>query len=175
MQSNIFKLIFKITASVVLVGLTVLSFVLINNYNKPKEDSSNNDSKEVESNEKSSNSEISGYNSNSSSLNQNEITYNITIILFDYEKEISNKSYNLSKNQATKKDALFDLLNNNYQIRYDTSIYGVRLLDIDSIKTDFRNSYIAIYIDDKYSSYGISSINLYDGMKISLKETRIWQ
>ena len=173
MQSNIFKLIFKITASVVLVGLTVLSFVLINNYNKPKEDSSNNDSKEVESYEKSSNNEISGYNSNSSSLNQNEITYNITIILFDYEKEISNKSYNLSKNQATKKDALFDLLNNNYQIRYDTSIYGVRLLDIDSIKTDFRNSYIAIYIDDKYSNFGISSINLYDGMKISLKETRI--
>ena len=83
--------------------------------------------------------------------------------------------YDLNKDQATKKDALFNLLNNNYQIRYETSIYGVTLLDIDSIKTDFRNSYIAIYIDDKYSNFGISSINLYDGIKISLKETRIWQ
>ena len=164
MQRNIYKLIIKITASVVLVGLTVLSFVLINNYNKPKEDDSQT--------ENITNNEISGSESNSS-LEKNEIIYNITIILFDYEKEISNKSYDLNKDQATKKDALFNLLNNNYQIRYETSIYGVTLLDIDSIKTDFRNSYIAIYIDDKYSSYGISSINLYDGMKISLKETRI--
>lgn len=164
MQRNIYKLIFKITASVVLVGLTVLSFVLINNYNKPKEENSQT--------ENTINNEISGSESNSS-LEKNEIKYNITIILFDYEKEISNKSYDLSKDQATKKDALFNLLNNNYQIRYETSIYGVTLLDIDSIKTDFRNSYIAIYIDDKYSNFGISSINLYDGIKISLKETRI--
>ena len=164
MQRNIYKLIIKITASVVLVGLTVLSFVLINNYNKPKEDDSQT--------ENIINNEISGSESNNS-LEKNEIIYNITIILFDYEKEISNRSYDLNKDQATKKDALFNLLNNNYQIRYETSIYGVTLLDIDSIKTDFRNSYIAIYIDDKYSNFGISSINLYDGMKISLKETRI--
>ena len=164
MQRNIYKLIIKITASVVLVGLTVLSFVLINNYNKPKEDDSQT--------ENIINNEISGLESNNS-LEKNEIIYNITIILFDYEKEISNRSYDLNKDQATKKDALFNLLNNNYQIRYETSIYGVTLLDIDSIKTDFRNSYIAIYIDDKYSNFGISSINLYDGMKISLKETRI--
>ncbi len=164
MQRNIYKLIIKITASVVLVGLTVLSFVLINNYNKPKEDDSQT--------ENIINNEISGSESNNS-LEKNEIIYNITIILFDYEKEISNRSYDLNKDQATKKDALFNLLNNNYQIRYETSIYGVTLLDIDSIKTDFRNSYIAIYIDDKYSNFGISSINLYDGIKISLKETRI--
>ena len=164
MQHNIYKLIIKITASVVLVGLTVLSFVLINNYNKPKEDDSQT--------ENIINNEISGSESNNS-LEKIEIIYNITIILFDYEKEISNKSYDLNKDQATKKDALFNLLNNNYQIRYETSIYGVTLLDIDSIKTDFRNSYIAIYIDDKYSNFGISSIKLYDGMKISLKETRI--
>jgi hypothetical protein len=164
MQRNIYKLIIKITASVVLVGLTVLSFVLINNYNKPKEDDSQT--------ENIINNEISGSESNNS-LEKIEIVYNITIILFDYEKEISNRSYDLNKDQATKKDALFNLLNNNYQIRYETSIYGVTLLDIDSIKTDFRNSYIAIYIDDKYSNFGISSINLYDGMKISLKETRI--
>ena len=164
MQRNIYKLIIKITASVVLVGLTVLSFVLINNYNKPKEDDSQT--------ENIINNEISGSESNNS-LEKIEIIYNITIILFDYEKEISNRSYDLNKDQATKKDALFNLLNDNYQIRYETSIYGVTLLDIDSIKTDFRNSYIAIYIDDKYSNFGISSINLYDGMKISLKETRI--
>lgn len=171
MKNNIYKLIIKITISVVFIGLTVLSFVLINNYNKPKDKSISDDSNQIVlTDENQTNNEISESNLDN---NEKEITYNITIILVDYEKEISNKSYKLNKDLALKKNALFNLLNDNYQIRYETSIYGVTLLDIDSIKTDFRNSYIAIYIDDKYSNFGISSINLYDGIKIKLKETRL--
>ena len=161
MKHNISRLVIKITISVVLIGLTVLSFVLVSNYNEPKE-------VEID--------EIEESNSNVS-LDNNPVndSYNITIVLFDYEKEISNKSINIKKEDALEKGALFNILNDNYKIRYETTIYGVLLLDIDSIKTDFKSSYIAIYIDDKYSSYGISSIKLYDGMKISFKETRIWQ
>ncbi len=159
MKRNISRLVIKITISVVLIGLTVLSFVLVSNYNEPKE-------VEID--------EIEESNSNVS-LDNNPVndSYNITIVLFDYEKEISNKSINIKKEDALEKGALFNILNDNYKIRYETTIYGVLLLDIDSIKTDFKSSYIAIYIDDKYSSYGISSIKLYDGMKISFKETRI--
>lgn len=95
--------------------------------------------------------------------------YNVNIVVSNLEEEIRNDSYEI-KSDVT----LFNLLDSNYELVYDETTYGVRLLGIDTIITDFKTSYIAIYVDNKYSSYGISNIKLHDGIKITLKETKIW-
>ena len=92
----------------------------------------------------------------------------ITIIVVNKnEEEIINDTYEV------KKESLFDILDENYEIRYKEDIYGKVLYDIENIKTDFYTSYIAIYINDVYSNLGISSIILKDNMVITLKETII--
>ena len=67
------------------------------------------------------------------------------------------------------------MLNENYKIRYEDSTYGVKLLDMESIKTDFKTTYLAIYVDGKYSSKGVSYIELHNGIIIEFKETKLWQ
>ena len=96
---------------------------------------------------------------------KNDEIYNVNIVVSNREETIRNDNYQI-KSDVT----LFNLLDSNYDIVYDETIYGVRLLGIDTIITDFKSSYIAIYVDNKYSSYGISNIKLYDGIKISFKE-----
>ena len=96
---------------------------------------------------------------------KNDEIYNVNIVVSNREETIRDDNYQV-KSDVT----LFNLLDTNYDIVYDETIYGVRLLGIDTIITDFKSSYIAIYVDNKYSSYGISNIKLYDGIKISFKE-----
>ena len=105
--------------------------------------------------------------------NKNEIKndeiYNVNIVISNQEEIIKNDNY-----QVKSDTTLFNLLDTNYEIVYDETLYGIRLLGIDTIITDFKSSYIAIYVDNKYSSYGISNIKLYDGIKISFKEQTLW-
>ena len=96
---------------------------------------------------------------------KNDEIYNVNIVVSNREETIRDDNYQV-KSDVT----LFNLLDTNYDIVYDETIYGVRLLGIDTIITDFKSSYIAIYVDNKYSNYGISNIKLYDGIKISFKE-----
>lgn len=106
-------------------------------------------------------------------VNKNEVKndeiYNVNIVISNKEETIRDDNY-----QVKSDTTLFNLLDTNYDIVYDETIYGVRLLGIDTIITDFKSSYIAIYVDNKYSSYGISNIKLYDGIKISFKEQTLW-
>ena len=91
----------------------------------------------------------------------------VNIIVYNIEEEIvSNKKFN------GKDKTLFDLLNDNYEIRYEESIYGVKLLDIDEIKTNFIDTFIAIYVDGVFSTRGISYITLHDKILIELKESK---
>ena len=100
--------------------------------------------------------------------NKDNPNIEVNIVLIDIEgKELLNDFYN------GYDKTLFDILNDNYKIRYDESIYGIRLLDFESVKTDFTNTYIAIYVDESYSTKGISYITLYDKIKIEFKETKI--
>lgn len=126
------KLIIKVIISVILIGIAVSTFLIIDNLNKNKRDSD----------------------------------ANINIKLYDInEVLISNKDIIVKKDEK-----LLDVLNNNYTIRTSMSTYGAVIYDIDDIKTDFNTTYIAIYVDDKYSNVGISYINIYDGMRITFKE-----
>ncbi|MCR4898051.1 MAG: DUF4430 domain-containing protein [Acholeplasmatales bacterium] len=69
--------------------------------------------------------------------------------------------------------SLVELLRANYEVRMEKSTYGYILYDFEEIKTDFKNSYLAIYVNDQYSNYGISGIVLKDDMIILFKETII--
>ena len=105
---------------------------------------------------------------NNVNKNNKEELYNVNIVIAFKEETLKDDNYKI-KSDVT----LFELLDSNYELVYDETIYGVRLLGIDTIITDFKTSYIAIFVDDKYSEYGISNIKLYDGIKITLKETKI--
>lgn len=105
---------------------------------------------------------------NKNETKTNEI-YNVNIVVSNQEQIIRDDNY-----QIESSTTLFDLLDKNYELIYDKTAYGVRLLGIDTIITDFKTSYIAIYVDNVYSSYGISNIKLHDGIKITLKETKLW-
>lgn len=52
-------------------------------------------------------------------------------------------------------------------------MYGVVLYGINEIQTDWYTTYLAIYVDGVYSSRGISSITLVDGMKLKVVETKV--
>ncbi len=127
------KLIIKIIVSLILIGIAIGTFFIINNIS----------------------------NSGSGTLNIKVYDINENIVS---DKDIEFK----------KEDKFIDILENNYQIRTSNSTYGIVLYDIDDIKTDFTTTYIAIYIDDKYSNYGVSGIKLYDGMRISFKEMVVY-
>ena len=68
---------------------------------------------------------------------------------------------------------LFNILRYNYEIEYIEYSIGVVLLCIESICTDFNNSYIAIYINGDYSNYGLSIIPLKDGSIYSFIYTEL--
>ena len=128
------KLIVKILVSLILIGITIGTFFIVNN------------------------------------LRKGDSIGTINIKLYDIdEKLISDKNIGYKEN-----DKLIDVLERNYTVRTSTSVYGYILLDIDEIKTDFKTTYIAIYVDDKYSNVGISGIVLYDGMRLTLKEMTIY-
>ena len=126
------KLIIKILVSLILIGIAIGTFFIVNNL-------SNKDSGTIN---------IKLYDINDNMISDKDINYK-------------------------REDKLIDILENNYTIRTTNSTYGIVLLDIDDIKTDFKTTYIAIYIDDKYSNYGVSGIKLYNGMKISFKEEMV--
>ncbi len=128
------KLIIKILVSLILIGITVGTFFIVNN------------------------------------LRKGDSIGTVNIKLYDIdEKLISDKNIGYKEDEK-----LIDLLEKNYKVRTSTSIYGYILLDIDDIKTDFKTTYIAIYVDDNYSNVGISGIVLYDGMRIAFKEMVIY-
>ncbi len=106
-----------------------------------------------------------------SQLNKNDSTGEITIIVVDEIGDtISNKTYDF-----TESDTLFSILDENYEIGCADSSYNITseceillfnsraILQIDTLVTDWTNSYIGIYINDEYSNYGIDSISLNDG------------
>ena len=140
------KLIIKIIISIVLIGSAVTSVILYNNYYLKKPNNSSE---------------------NSSNTNQNN-EFDVTIKAIDKDNNIIiNDIYN------NPEETLFNILNDNYKIRYSMTQQGITLYDLETIKTDFRTSYIAIYVNGSYSTRGISYIQLEDGMIIEFKETKL--
>lgn len=100
-----------------------------------------------------------------------DIEGSISIVLIDeFGDTISNIEYDF-----TSEDTLFGLLDENYELGCANSSYSLSsncesglfssrvLMKIDSIETDWMNTYIAIYENDDYSLVGIDFIALNDG------------
>ena len=103
-------------------------------------------------------------------LHQTEGDGSVTIVVVD---ENDNVTYS-EIHRFTEEDTLFSILqdtfdlscaNNMYQPSdcSDTSFFGTVILGIDDLDTDWTTDYIAIYINDEYSGYGIDGIQLRDG------------
>ena len=148
----------KIIISVIVITLAILGITFYNiNFKdqKPKDNSTN---------------EIT---TNITSINENEEENNnfiikVTIMLYDINKNVIVND-NLEGNNKT----LYELLNENYNIRCEDTIHGKIILDFETVKTDFKTKYIAIYVNGKYSSKGLSYIALEDGITIEFKETNL--
>ncbi len=103
-------------------------------------------------------------------VKKNDSLGKITIVLEDIDKKVlSEKQFDF-----VEEDTLFGILITNYQVRYEDSMYGKVIYDIDDIKTDFTKTYISIYVNNIYSQVGISSIPLIDGDLILFREEAIW-
>ncbi len=106
-----------------------------------------------------------------SQLNKNDFQGTITITLVDEIGDtISSKQYTF-----TEEDTLFSILNDNYEVGCADSTYHLTdvceaqlfnsriILKIDSVETDWVNTYISIYENNEYSNLGIDSLVLNDG------------
>ncbi|MBN2605251.1 MAG: DUF4430 domain-containing protein [Bacilli bacterium] len=100
-----------------------------------------------------------------------DIVGEITIIIINEIGEtISTDDYAFSS-----EDTLFSIVKENYSVgcantayqlsdSCDAVIFGSRvILQLESITTDWQNSYISIYENDQYATAGIDSIALNDG------------
>lgn len=102
-------------------------------------------------------------------LRQGDDQGTITIVLVDQIGDtISSQTHDFDED-----DTLFDILSEHYDIQcadmqyrpttcQDSVLMEHVILTIDDIETDWFNTYIAIYVNDQYSSYGISDIPLED-------------
>ena len=137
------RIIIKIIISVIVISLAITGIALYNNLYLNKKPTNNN---------------------TTTTINNIEVTIMLTDI--DNNIIINDK---LNGNDKT----LYDLLNENYNIRCEDGPHGKKILDFESVKTDFKNNYLAIYVNDIYSTKGLSYITLEDRIKIEFRETKL--
>ena len=105
-----------------------------------------------------------------SQLNKNDSIGEITIIIVDEIGDtISSKTYSF-----TEEDTLFSILEENYELGCADNSYNITsvcepllfssrvILKIETVETDWTNTFIAIYENNEYSTLGIDSIPLND-------------
>ena len=103
----------------------------------------------------------------------NDVVGEITIIVVDeIDDAISDDIYEF---EFTQSDSLFSILDDNFEVGCADSSYNMTtacepllfgsrvILKIDTLETDWNNSYISIYENGEYSNLGIDSISLNDG------------
>ena len=103
----------------------------------------------------------------------NDVVGEITIIVVDeIDDTISADIYEF---EFTQSDSLFSILDDNFEVGCADSSYNMTtecepllfgsrvILKIDTLETDWNNSYISIYENGEYSNLGIDSISLNDG------------
>lgn len=69
-------------------------------------------------------------------------------------------------------DSLLQLLNNNYELRIDDSYGSTFIYDIDEVKTG-GDTFLAIYVNNEMSMFGVDQIELTDGLIISFRVTMV--
>lgn len=70
-------------------------------------------------------------------------------------------------------DTLESLLQRHFEVDYDDGQYGAVLMGIGFIKTDFQTTYVSIYVNGEYATYGLSNLKPVDGYVYSFREARV--
>lgn len=94
----------------------------------------------------------------------------ITIELIDLENNVlSTKNHNYKAG-----DTLFKILDDNYDIEYENSVFGVYIIKIDSLHAPNKNElFIKILVNDEFSTVGVSQIKLENKLKVTFILTRV--
>ncbi len=94
----------------------------------------------------------------------------ITVELVDDKNQLTTKEISFDEGET-----LLDLLQSNYQVGCADDTYKISdvcekttfgghvILQIENVVTDWNNSYVAIYINNVYSTSGIDQVELVDG------------
>lgn len=82
------------------------------------------------------------------------------------------RTFNL---KFTQEDTLVSVLERNFRIVYydNHAEYGLSIIEIDDMVTDWNNTFIGIYINDEFATVGVSFIPLVNGMRITFKQTNV--
>lgn len=178
------KNILKILIILSFVGITILAFFLADQFSKnyKNDDSKNstNITENIKKEETSSNQENTDSNSESTldendSNNDLDKTYDDGLV--SVQLQLIDRFGNVifdEVRKAEENEVIYDILVKYHEVRAESSTYGKVIFDIDSVKTKFyQESYISILVNDKYSSFGVSSIYVYDGIKVTFKEVAL--
>jgi len=152
--------ILKILILLSFIGITILSFFLSKYFAKNYE--------REEKIEETTNLEPS----NLDNIEEDDNLINVNMQLID---KFGNVIFDEVR-KAEDNSVLYDVLIKYHEVRAEKSTYGMVIFDIDSVKTKFYSeNYISILVNGKYSSFGVSSIYVYDGISVTFKEVALWQ
>ena len=152
--------ILKILILLSFIGITILSFFLSKYFAKNYE--------REEKIEETTNLEPS----NLDNIEEDDNLINVNMQLID---KFGNVIFDEVR-EAEDNSVLYDVLIKYHEVRAEKSTYGMVIFDIDSVKTKFySDNYISILVNGKYSSFGVSSIYVYDGISVTFKEVALWQ
>ncbi len=153
-RRNILKIIILLS----FIGITILSFFLSKYFAKNYE--------REEKIEETTNLEPS----NLDNIEEDDNLINVNMQLID---KFGNVIFD-EKRKAEDNSVLYDVLIKYHEVRAEKSTYGMVIFDIDSVKTKFYSeNYISILVNGKYSSFGVSSIYVYDGISVTFKEVAL--
>lgn len=108
-------------------------------------------------------------------LSDGKITF---ILLDENEQEVINEIVEYNEGET-----LYDIISRNYDVvcadvdyNVDStcsynSPFGKAILEIENVKTDWYNSFLALYINGEYAVYGVSKLPYEDGDIITFKWT----
>ena len=164
------KNILKILIILSFVGITILAFFLADQFSKNygKEDNKNT----AETAAANTNKEDKSQDADSSSTDQ-EADEGLVSVYMQLIDRNGNVIFDEVRREE-EKEVLYDVLVKYHEVRAESGTYGKVIFDIDSVKTKFyQESYISILVNGKYSSFGVSSIYVYDGMKVTFKEVAL--
>lgn len=113
-------------------------------------------------------------------LLENDEAGSITITIIDDQQEV----YKTTDITFVEDDSLLGVMedeftvscaDNNYQPTTcgNAGMMGHVILEIDTISTDWINTYFAIYINDEYSTYGVDDVTLNDGNTYTFEYTEV--
>ncbi len=153
-RRNILKIIILLS----FIGITILSFFLSKYFAKNYE--------REEKIEETTNLEPS----NLDNIEEDDNLINVNMQLID---KFGNVIFDEVR-KAEDNSVLYDVLIKYHEVRAEKSTYGMVIFDIDSVKTKFYSeNYISILVNGKYSSFGVSSIYVYDGISVTFKEVAL--